>query len=357
MGKGTAEIVRWGILGCGDVTEVKSGPGFQGAEGSRLVAVMRRNGALAEDYARRHNVPRWYDRADALIQDPEVDAVYIATPPGSHLEYALQVCAAGKPAYVEKPMARNHAECRRMVEAFAEANLPLFVAYYRRGLPRFLKAKELIADGRLGCVTGICYRFARPAPSTPGAGESWPWRVQAEEAGGGFFLDLGCHTLDILDFMLGPLEDVVGRAANIASPYDVEDTVVMQFRLASGAPGAALWNFAAGAREDSIEITGTEARLSLSTFGNEPLLLETPQSRETFDLPNPPHIQQPLIQTIVDALRGEGACASTGESAARANCVMDTVLASYYGGRDDAFWERPQTWPGRRPGGKESSHV
>src|ERR1041385_2373068 len=145
--------IRWGILGCGDVTEVKSGPGFQKAEGSQLVAVMRRNGEKAADYARRHEVPRWYDSADALIHDSEVDAVYIGTPPGSHLEYALQVCAAGKPCYVEKPMARNHAECVKMVEAFEAAGLPLFVAYYRRGLPRFRKAKELVESGRIGQVT------------------------------------------------------------------------------------------------------------------------------------------------------------------------------------------------------------
>src|SRR5579871_3895135 len=126
------KTIRWGILGCGKVAEVKSGPGFQRAEGSRLVAVMRRDGALAADFARRHSVPLWYDRAEALIEDPEVDAVYIATAPGSHLEYALQVCAAGKPAYVEKPMARNHTECLEMVESFHAAEVPLFVDYYRR---------------------------------------------------------------------------------------------------------------------------------------------------------------------------------------------------------------------------------
>jgi predicted dehydrogenase len=343
--------IRWGILGCGDVTEVKSGPGFQRAEGSALVAVMRRSGERAADYARRHNVPRWYDSAEALIRDEEVDAVYIATPPGSHLEYALQVCAAGKPAYVEKPMARNEAECRRMIEAFQEATLPLFVAYYRRGLPRFLRAKELIAAGRLGQVTGVTYRYAgpsphRPVPHTPP--QPIPWRLRAAESGGGLFLDLGCHTLDILDFLLGPLEDVAGRAANVGGNYDVEDAVAMQFRIASGGLGVAAWNFAADLREDRIEITGTQGRLSLSTFGNEPVLLETGQGPEPFDLPNPPHIQQPLIQTIVDALRGQGSCPSTGETAARTSRVMDIVLASYYGSREDAFWERPQTWPGRR---------
>jgi len=129
--------VRWGIIGCGAVTEVKSGPAFQKVPGSRLVAVMRRSRDLAAEYARRHGVPRWYDDAERLIADPEVNAVYIATPPGSHLQYALMACAQQKPVYVEKPMARNHAECMCMLEAFQSAKLPLFVAYYRRALPRF----------------------------------------------------------------------------------------------------------------------------------------------------------------------------------------------------------------------------
>ena len=297
--------IRWGIIGCGDVTEIKSGPGFQEARNSRLVAVMRRNAEKAEDYARRHNVPHWYAEADALINDPEVDAVSIATPPGSHLEYALRVCAAGKPAYVEKPMARSHAECVQMVVAFAEARLPLFVAYYRRGLPRFLKAKELIESGRLGTVTGVGYRFTSPSHRKSIA-RALPWRLMAEEAGGGLFLDLGCHTLDILDFLLGPLQAVAGRAANLATDCDVEDAVALQFTTTGGALGTAAWNFAGNAREDIIEITGTQGRVSLSTFGNEPVALETEQGRETFDLPNPPYIQQPLIQTIVDELNGQG---------------------------------------------------
>ena len=121
--------IRWGMIGCGDVTEVKSGPGFQKAERSVLVAVMRRNGALAADYAKRHGVPRSYDQAEALLADAEVDAVYIATPPDTHAHYALLAAAAGKPAYVEKPMARHAPECDRMLEAFQHARLP--VSLYR----------------------------------------------------------------------------------------------------------------------------------------------------------------------------------------------------------------------------------
>jgi predicted dehydrogenase len=161
------DVIRWGIIGCGDVTEVKSGPGFKKSTGSKLVAVMRRNAALAEDYARRHDVPKWYSDADALINDPEVDAVYIATPPGSHLEYTLRVAAAGKPCHVEKPMARNTVECDAMVATFARARLPLFVAYYRRAQPRFLKVKSLLDEGALGQVTHIGYQFTDPRHDAP----------------------------------------------------------------------------------------------------------------------------------------------------------------------------------------------
>ncbi len=332
-------IVNWGIIGCGDVTEVKSGPGFQLVENSRLAAVMRRDADKAKDYAARHGVPFWSGSGEEVINHPEVNAVYIATPPGSHLDYALQVCAAGKPAYVEKPMARSAAECRQMAEAFETAGLPLFVAYYRRALPRFLKARELIEEGRIGKVSGVWYRFAGSSHRGMKA-DSLPWRWIAEEAGGGQFMDLGCHTLDILDFLLGPLEGVQGDAANVASPCDVEDSVAMQFRLASGGMGIASWNFASDRRLDLIEIAGTEGEISLSTFGNEPVCLTRGSERETFDLPNPKHIQQPFIETIVRQLNGDGACPSTGVTALRTAQVMDAALSRYYGGREDAFWTR-----------------
>ncbi|GAB4197846.1 MAG: Gfo/Idh/MocA family oxidoreductase [Phycisphaeraceae bacterium] len=340
----THPTIRWGILGCGNVCEVKSGPAFQLAEGSVLTKVMRRTPLMAEDFATRHGVPNWTGDVDDLIDDPDVDAVYIATPPGSHCEYALRVCAAGKPCYVEKPMARNAEECQRMVEAFADADLPLYVAYYRRALPRFLKAKELLDSGTIGRITHVSYRYERPAdPGRPPG-----WRVEAEQSGGGLLLDLGSHTLDILDYLLGPLQHVEGWAENLARLYPVEDHVEMNFTVGGSATGQAVWNFAADRRHDLIEIQGTQGSIKLSTFGNEPLHLATPDGVESFDLPNPTHIQQPLIQTIVNELRGLGTCPSTGTTAARTSAVIDRVLTGYYGRRDDDFWNRPDSWPARR---------
>ena len=210
--------IRWGIIGCGNVTEVKSGPGFQKAANSALVAVMRRNAALAEDYARRHGVPRWYADAQALIADPDVDAVYVATPPASHMEYALACARAGKPVYVEKPMARTLAECEAMIDACRSAGVPLFVAYYRRTLPRFLKIKELIESGAIGDVRLVTVTLhQKPAPDDADPAKR-PWRVVPEIAGGGKFLDLASHTLDFLDYLLGPIVQVKGLAAQPGRP-------------------------------------------------------------------------------------------------------------------------------------------
>lgn len=347
------DLVRWGILGCGDVCEVKSGPAFQKAQGSALVAVMRRDAAKAADFAARHGVPFSTGDADELIHHPEVDAVYIATPPGSHLELAQKVAAAGKPCYVEKPMARSAAESRAMVQTFREAQVvtsapvPLYVGFYRRGLERFQTAKHLLESGRIGALTGISYRYmgGRSRNTDP---QHLPWRLDAESAGAGLFYDLGSHLLDIFDFLFGPLENVNGIARNVASPHiAVEDAVAMSFE-AAGVPGTASWNFAASTHLDSIEIEGDAGRITLSCFGSDPVRLSTPAGLEEFNGALPPHVHQGLVQTIVDELRGQGTALSTGETALRTMEVMDTVLNAYYGGREDAFWTRPQSWPGKR---------
>jgi len=326
------KAIRWGIVGCGDVTEVKSGPGFQKARGSSLVAVMRRHGELARDYARRHNVPRWYDDAQALIHDPEVDAVYVATPPAFHKEYALLCAQAGKPVYVEKPMALDYEECQSMIQTCQEAGVPLFVAYYRRMLPRFLKVKELVDSGAIGEVRFVTVTLYQRAPKGGYDPRELPWRVVPEIAGGGLFVDLACHTLDFLDHVLGPIRKVKGYASNQGRYHDAEDVVTGSFVFESGAHGVGTWCFAAFRNEDVNEIVGSKGKVSFSSFGVEPVVWATQQGVTEFPVGNPPHVQQPLIQTVVDDLLGIGRCPSTGVSAARTSWVMDEMLKEYRAG-------------------------
>jgi predicted dehydrogenase len=322
--------IHWGIIGCGDVTEVKSGPGFQKAEGSRLVAVMRRHGELAADYARRHGVPRWYDDAEALIADPEVDAVYVATPPAFHKAYTLLCARAGKLIYVEKPMALNHGECLEMLHVCEEASAPLFVAYYRRRLPRFLKVAQLIEAGAIGQVRSVRVTLYQRVPPEGYDPAQLPWRVVPAISGGGLFLDLGSHTLDLLDYLLGPIARVSGYATNRAGLYDAEDMVSAAFMFESGVQGVGSWCFAAAEDLDETVILGSEGAIRFATYADEPVRLATPHGGSVeFRIPNPPHVQQPLIQSVVDDLLGRGMCPSTGVSAARTSWVMDQVLQEY----------------------------
>lgn len=321
-------MIRWGIIGCGDVTEVKSGPGFQQARSSSLAAVMRRDAGKAADYARRHNVPHWYANVDELLADPHVDAVSIATPPSSHCELALKSAAAAKPTLVEKPMAISHGQCCQMIDTFRAVGVPLFVCYYRRALPKFLKVKELLDSGAIGRPLAV--QVTHCTQSARFEAHNLPWRFKPEISGGGLFVDLGAHTLDLLDFYFGPITDIWGRVDRFGENYTVEDAVVMAFRHQNSVQGVARWHFTADRHVDRVEIEGTQGLIIFPTFGPEPIMLQRRGHSESFDIRHPPAIQQPLIQTVVDELEGRGQCPSTGESAARTTWVMEQVLKPYY---------------------------
>jgi len=320
--------IRWGIIGCGDVTEVKSGPAFQKTEGSALVAVMRRDGEKARDYARRHGVPRAYDRADDLIQDSEVDAVYIATPPSSHAELAFRVAAAGKPCLVEKPMALNHAECLKMIGAFQSRRLPLWVAYYRRALRRFQIVHDRLREGAIGRLTSVHVHVS--APLATGADTS-NWRIDPSVSGAGLFFDLGSHCFDLLDFLVGRITRVDGHSINTAGAYPAEDVTVAAFEFENGSLGTGVWNFNAPEKTDVMTFIGSEGELTSPIFSDTGVVMKRRTVTTIEEVRNPPHVHQPLIETIVDELRGRGNCPSTGESAARTSWALDRCVADYYG--------------------------
>ncbi|MEQ8675807.1 MAG: Gfo/Idh/MocA family oxidoreductase [Aggregatilineales bacterium] len=324
------KTIRWGIIGVGDVTEVKSGPAFYKAPNSELVAVMRRSGEKAKDYAERHNVPKWYDDGDALINDPDVDVVYIATPQYAHKDYTLKVAAAGKPVYCEKPMALSHAECQEMIDACANANVPLWIAYYRRAMPRFLKIKELI-NTAIGDVRTVSIQLSNSTPiqeHTPT--ENLPWRYHPELSGGGLFVDVGSHQIDLLNYYFGNITEVKGYATNRAGLYPVADTAVASFKFESGIIGSGVWNFAAGTTVDETTIVGSKGALKFAVFEPTPFTLTTDAGVQTFDLAYPEHVHQPLVETIIAELLGTGTCPSTGESARHTNWFIDEVLKTYH---------------------------
>jgi predicted dehydrogenase len=322
--------VRWGIVGCGDVCEVKSGPAFYKCNDSALVAVMRRDVEKAKDFAARHHVPKYYSDATKLINDPEVDIVYIATPPESHAEWTIKALKAHKPVYVEKPMALNYQECLQMVETAKKEKQKLFVAYYRRSLPHFLEIKNWIDNGEIGKIHAVNGSFFRPPLESDIDFSTQTWRVKKEIAGGGYFYDMAPHTIDILMFMLGKIIKVNGITGNRGGLYAVEDTVSASFLFDSGVIGSFIWSYVSPSlqKKDIIEITGEKGLIRFSTFAHPFIELKTENKMKTYIWPKIQHIQMDMIQTIVDELNGKGTCPSTGETGMYTNWVIDQIFSS-----------------------------
>lgn len=325
------EQVNWGIIGCGNVTEKKSGPAFNKVAHSRLVAVMRRDAALAADYARRHGVPKWYADADALINDDEVNAIYVATPPKYHAEYAIKAMRAGKAVYVEKPMAMNEAECREMIAVSKETKQPLFVAYYRRALPYFIEIKRLIDQGEIGEVAMVHLKLHNPAkreelhPETKAG-----WRVDPSVSGGGHFHDLASHQLDYLTYLLGPAKTVSGISTNLAGLYPADDTTFAMIAFESKVMFSGSWCFTVPnvLAIDQTEIIGTKGKLTFSFFGTPEILLQKIDFiPERFVIPYPEHVQQPFIELMVQQLLGGANAPGNGETGIVATLLMDRITA------------------------------
>lgn len=321
--------INWGFIGCGEVTEKKSGPAFNEVEGSQVVAVMSRSENKARSYAERHHVRKWYTDASELIEDPDVNAVYIATPPSSHATFAIMAMHAGKPCYIEKPLAASYNDCIRINRISEQMGVPCFVAYYRRYLPYFQKVKEIIESGTIGNVVNVQVRFSVPPRDLDfQSGKEMPWRLQPDIAGGGYFYDLAPHQIDLLQNLFGVITRAHGYPANRAHLYQAEDTLSACFFFESGIPGSGSWCFVGheSAKEDCIEVIGEKGSLSFSVFTYQPIEVITSAGKNLITVPNPPYVQLPLIKSVIQHLQGIGKCDCTSVSATAVNWVLDRVL-------------------------------
>ena len=321
--------INWGFIGCGEVTEKKSGPAFNEVEGSQVVAVMSRSENKARSYAERHHVRKWYTDASELIEDPDVNAVYIATPPSSHATFAIMAMRAGKPCYIEKPLAASYNDCIRINRISEQTGVPCFVAYYRRYLPYFQKVKEIIESGTIGNVVNVQVRFSVPPRDLDfQSGKEMPWRLQPDIAGGGYFYDLAPHQIDLLQNLFGVITRAHGYPANRAHLYQAEDTLSACFFFESGIPGSGSWCFVGheSAKEDCIEVIGEKGSLLFSVFTYQPIEVITSEGKNLITVPNPPYVQLPLIKSVIQHLQGIGKCDCTSVSATAVNWVLDRVL-------------------------------
>lgn len=286
--------IVWGILGCGDVTEVKSGPALQKANRSAVLQVMRRDGQKAADYAARHGIDQWTDSAEAMISNPDLDAIYVATPPSTHADYAIRAMRAGKHVMVEKPMALTIAECVAMRAAQAQTGQKLTVAFYRRALPRFERMREIIQKGEIGEVRLVEAKQFLPADRRPGQA----WKLDPEIGGGGLFADMQTHTLDWLRYMFGAPTAARGQMKQQSGAYKAEDLVTYLIDFGD-VSAVGQFSYAAYAGEESVTVHGSAGAVSMGFFRPSPLTLVTADGPREIDLPDPAHVHQPFVERVV----------------------------------------------------------
>ena len=319
--------INWGLVGCGDVTEMKSGPAFNKVPHSSLIAVMRRDAAKAADYAKRHNVPKWYNDAGKLINDPEVNAIYIATPPDTHEAYTLAAINAGKSVYVEKPMALNYAAAKNMAVAAAEKNIKLSVAHYRREQPLFKKIKQLLQANTVGKILLVQLEFcAIPYTATQLNNPHYAWRVNPASSGGGLFHDLAPHQLDLMYYFFGPVKKINGIATNQCGNYAADDMVAGNILFSNGIVFNGSWCFNAAAATDICKIIGTEGEIQFSVFSSNIVKVISNAKTESFSFDKLQHVQQPLIEKVVQYFLGNTANPCSGDDGTEVMRMMEEMV-------------------------------
>lgn len=322
------KTVRWGIIGCGDVTEIKSGPAYYKTEGFELKAVMRRDLDKLKDYAKRHHINTYYTNADDLINSNDIDAVYIATPPDTHLLYALKVAKAGKPCCIEKPLSPSYKDSLAIYNAFKNKNIPLFVAYYRRSLPRFTQIHEWIQNNKIGKIRHISAHLSK-APSDLDLSNEYNWRTDTKIAPGGYFDDLASHGLDLFTYFLGNITKASGISLNQQNLYTAKDAISACWLHEGGITGTGVWNFNCNHTEDRVEIFGSKGKIQFSLFEENPLILTINNKQQEFFIKHPINVQLHHVQNMKkQLLEGNYIHPSTGENALHTSWVMDQILGT-----------------------------
>ena len=320
--------IGWGMIGCGDVTEQKNGPGLYLANRSRLVGVANRTRARAEDWVRRHGAGRVYESAEALLAEPAVDIVYVATTPDCHKKYAIACAEAGKHCYLEKPIALSYREAEEIQAAFQKSGTKIFVAHYRRGMTRYKEIKRLLDSGAIGKVRGMqMLRTQRQTAEErrPETAEK-PWRVQRGISGGSHFFEGDIHILDLSVFLVGPADNFRLEALNETGFYEGADAVSLSACTETGVLISGLWCYAAYRKLDRVIIFGDKGSITFQYGQNDgPVTIETEDGVKEIRPFVHPNIGTEQIQDIVDELLGTGRCASTLESAMRSLRIAEAA--------------------------------
>jgi len=320
-------IVKWGVIGCGDIARRIGIPAIRQASRSELVAVMSRDPGRARDIADQYNAIRCYTRVEDLLNDDEVNAVYIATPPALHCDQTCLCAAAGKHVLCEKPMAVNAGECKAMIAACAEHNVKLAIAYYRRFYPKIRKIKEILDGGRIGkiifarCQTTLYYN--PPNPMDP-----LEWRATTALGGGGCLIEVGSHRLDVLAYLLGEAVQMNAFTSSATCDYPVEDSVYLIAGFASGAQAIANFNWNTKTYSDELEVHGINGKIVASPLDSERFIVHLSENIEEYRLPRNEVTHLPVVENFIRSVNDEEKLLVPGDEGIKASQMIDSAYAS-----------------------------
>lgn len=319
-------MLRWGIIGCGDIAVKRVIPALQSARGSSLMAVSRQDPRLLDECARKFGIPFAEKRWEDLVSRDDVDAVYIASPVYLHAEQTLAAIRAGKHVLCEKPMAMDRHEAARMLNAARESEVALGVAYYRRFYPIVKRIKAILQSGQLGHTVYIHsdnFEPINPMPNQPRY-----WLMQPEKSGGGPMMDMGCHRIEAFTYLLGPVRRVSGSLSNARYKRQVEDTAIAAFEFESGAAGMLASSHAPGIPADTLDISCTGGSLHVPVLNGTELHIRDSKapgqvSIERFEtLPN---VHLPLVEDFMQAVSEQRQPAVDGAAGLEVTRLLDMI--------------------------------
>jgi predicted dehydrogenase len=317
--------IRWGLIGCGDISQKRVAPALRDAVDSELLAVARARFDLAGEFAREFGASRTYRDWRELAADPDVDAVYVATPVDLHAEQTIAAAEAGKHVLCEKPMALNVADCDRMIAACRSNSVKLGVAYYRRFYPVIRRVRALIDHGEIGQVVVVQMNaFSR---FNPQPGEPRHWLIEKDRAGGGPMMDFGCHRIETFVNLFSPVDVDAAFTDQIYYKRDVEDTSGVFFKMAGGARGVLLASHATPVHADTVDIWGSEGSLHIRTLNRGDLTVKTVQGEREENHPPHANLHQPAIEDFVQAVAENRAPGVTGEVGREVSRLLEQIYS------------------------------
>lgn len=332
------DFINWGTIGFGNVIKNNyNGLPFNTKQ-STLYGFTQRDKKLALNNQKKYNIPKFYNSIIDLLSDSKINAIYICTPPGLHFDIGKLCCDYKKPTYIEKPLCRNYQEVKSLVDYFKENNIPLWVAHYKRILPKFQKIKSLIESNTIGTITNITFSLERPYNENL---LKHNWLYKPELSGGGRFFDTAPHVIDLLVYFFGNFELIHGFATSNSIHYRVEDTVSFIFKTSSNIIGCANFNFISNARKDLMTLYGTLGKISFSIDGGGKIELDLQNKTEIFEFSEPLIYEKNMVESINTEILTNtyNTQICHGSNAIETYRIIDLILNDFYKGRDREFWK------------------